>query len=60
MRGIKETDNLLEKILEKGQGLTFDDDGLPILQKPQAVAPNTSTTKFDVDEQVQVTRKPVK
>lgn len=60
MRGIKETDNLIEKIIEKGQGLTFDNDGLPILQKPQRLNPDAKTTQTKVDEEVRVTKAIVK
>jgi hypothetical protein len=33
IKGIKDTDNVLTFLHEKGVGMTFDDQGLPILQK---------------------------
>ena len=48
MRGIKVSDNILVTLHEKGIGMTFDSDGIPIIQKHMSNS-NAIVEKPDYD-----------
>ena len=54
MRGVKETDNIIDKIAEKGFTLTFDNEGLPMLMKPTKPSNLDTKTDFEVGKDVLV------
>lgn len=58
IRGIKEGENLFEQMHERGEPLTFSDEGMPIIQKGKAVKANLiQSSEFCVPESVTVEKK---